>query len=92
MTQYEIQLDSHTFIIFATDGFWDRVTSEEVKDKLKEIRSEGISPAFQLAEYAMTKPYPSNNSHSTHEDWNIVRSGFSKNFRDDLTVVVVTGK
>ena len=90
MTQYELQLDSHSYIIFATDAFWDGVTPEEVKEKFKETRDKGISPAAQLAEYAMTKPYVSNNKHSTKEDWNIIRSCFSKNFRDDLTVLVVS--
>lgn len=92
LTHWKLDLNAHSFIVIATDGFWDRVTPEQVKTALCEWKEKNKvdSPAIHLAELALTTPCKTKNQHSTTMDWNIVRSCFSKNVRDDMTILVVT--
>jgi serine/threonine protein phosphatase PrpC len=90
ISRFQLDINQDTFIVFGTDGFWDRVSPDEVKQKLQEPHSPQVSPAAHLAALALQKPFLKNNPHSSSGDWNIIKSCFSKNVRDDITIVVIT--
>lgn len=98
ITRFGLEMNEDTFIVFATDGFWDRVSPDEVKQRLNEwkfkqdssTKSRNLpSAAAELARLALEKPFKKHNHHSSTRDWSVIRSCFSKNFRDDMTVLVV---